>query len=370
MQEFSDFTRGLWPEAASRGVSRRTFDAAFAGVEPNARIIALTKRQSEFVKPVWDYLDSATSPQRLSRGREQTATWRSTFAAVEQRFGVDRKVIAGVWGMETNFGSTMGSHYVIEALATLAHAQYRGPFFRDELLTALKILDEGHINREGMIGSWAGAMGQTQFMPTSFVRYAVDFTGDGRRDIWTSVPDALASTGNYLKEHGWVSGLPWGFEVKLPQSYNYRQRSGDFTVFASAGVRRIDGKAMPRSGEARLFLPAGARGPAFLVTKNFDVIKRYNNSDSYALGVALLGDMIHGGAGVQAPWPLDEKPLSRNEREDLQRYLARLGFPVGEPDGRIGTQTRAAITAYQERSGLIPDGHPSAALLAHLRRDL
>ncbi|MBB3809077.1 lytic murein transglycosylase [Pseudochelatococcus contaminans] len=370
MQSFSDFTRGLWPEASARGVSRRTFDTALAGVEPNARIIALTKKQSEFVKPVWDYLESATSAQRLSRGRAATTQWRETFVAVEQRFGVDRKVIAGVWGMETNFGSTMGSHYVIEALATLAHAQYRGPFFRNELLTALKILDEGHINREGMIGSWAGAMGQTQFMPTSFMRYAVDFTGEGRRDIWTSVPDALASTGNYLREHGWVTGLPWGFEVKLPQNYNYRQRNGDFGTFASAGVRRMDGKAMPRTGEARLFMPAGARGPVFLVTKNFDVIKRYNNSDSYALGVALLGDMIHGGQGVQAAWPRDEKPLSRNEREDLQRYLARLGYPVGEPDGRIGTQTRAAITAYQEQRGLVPDGHPSTALLAHLRRNI
>ncbi|MGV6871618.1 lytic murein transglycosylase [Pseudochelatococcus sp. B33] len=370
MQSFSDFTRELWPEAAARGVSRRTFDMAFAGIAPDPKIIALTKRQSEFVKPVWEYLDSATSAQRLSRGHEQVGKWRDTFATVEQRFGVDRKVIAGVWGMETNFGSTMGSHYVVEALATLAHAQYRGPFFRNELLTALKILDEGHVTRDRMIGSWAGAMGQTQFMPTSFVRYAVDFTGDGRKDIWSSVPDALASTGNYLKEHGWVAGLPWGFEVKLPQNYNYRQRNGDFGAFASAGVRRMDGKAMPRAGEARLFLPAGARGPAFLVTKNFDVIKRYNNSDSYALGVALLGDMIHGGTGVQAPWPLDEKPLSRNEREDLQRYLARLGFSAGEPDGRIGTQTRAAIVAYQEQRGLIPDGHPSPTLLAQLRRDL
>ncbi|MFD2249651.1 lytic murein transglycosylase [Pseudochelatococcus lubricantis] len=370
MTNFSAFIRDLWPEAAARGVSRRTFDAALAGVAPDPKIIALTKKQSEFVKPVWEYLASATSAQRLERGREQTTKWRDTFATVESRFGVDRKVIAGVWGMETNFGSTMGNYYVVEALATLAHAQYRGPFFRNELVTALTILEEGHTTRDKMIGSWAGAMGQTQFMPTSFTRYAVDFTGDGRRDIWSSVPDALASTGNYLKEHGWVAGLPWGFEVKLPTGYDYRHRNGTFASFAATGVRRMDGRTMPAAGEARIFLPAGARGPAFLVTKNFDVIKRYNNSDAYALGVALLGDMIHGGAGVQAAWPLDEKPLSRDEREDLQRYLANLGFSVGEPDGRIGSQTRAAITAYQERKGLIPDGHPSQTLLTHLRREL
>ncbi|MFT0892002.1 lytic murein transglycosylase [Pseudochelatococcus sp. G4_1912] len=369
MQSFSSFTRELWPEAAARGISRRTFETAFADVAPDAKIIALTKKQSEFVKPVWEYLASATSTQRLERGRAQTMQWRASFAAVEQRYGVDRKVIAGVWGMETNFGSTMGSNYVVEALATLAHAQYRGPFFRNELLTALMILEEGHITRDKMIGSWAGAMGQTQFMPSSFMRYAVDFDGDGKRDIWTSVPDALASTGNYLHEHGWDSALPWGFEVKLPPGYDYRQRNGAFASFAAAGVRRMDGGAMPRAGEARIFLPAGAKGPAFLVTKNFDVIKRYNNSDSYALGVALLGDMLHGSAGVQAAWPMDETPLSRNEREDLQRYLAHLGFAVGEPDGRIGTQTRAAITAYQERTGLIPDGHPSSSLLTHLKQN-
>lgn len=370
MHSFSAFTRDLWPEAAARGVSRRTFDAAFANVAPDEKIIALTKKQSEFVKPVWEYLASATSAQRLERGKSQTAIWQASFAAVEQRYGVDRKIIAGVWGMETNFGSMMGNNYVITALATLAHAQYRAPFFRNELLTALTILEEGHISSDKMIGSWAGAMGQTQFMPSSFTRYAVDFDGDGKRNIWTSVPDAIASTGNYLREHGWDNNLPWGFEVKLPKNYDYRHRNGTFTSFAAAGVRRMDGRAMPHFGEGRVFLPAGARGPAFLVTRNFDVIKRYNNSDSYALGVALLGDMIYGGSGVQAEWPVDEKPLSRNEREDLQRYLAHLGFAVGEPDGRIGTQTRAAIIAYQERTGLIPDGHPSSALLSRLKQGL
>jgi lytic murein transglycosylase len=366
--DFVAFTEDVWQRAKAQGVSRRTFERAFAGVTPDPKVIALTKKQSEFVKPIWDYLASAVSEQRLQRGTAAIADAAPTITKVAEVYGVDRRAIVGVWGMETNFGSNMGNNDVIRALATLAYENYRGDYFRKELVTALLILEEGHIDREHMIGSWAGAMGQTQFMPSSFMSYAVDFTGDGRRDIWTSAPDALASTANYLKKHGWQTGLPWGFEVKLPRGLTYGASMQSFAAWAAAGVRRMDGRAMPDAGEARILMPAGARGPAFLVTKNFNVIKRYNNSDAYALGVALLGDRLYGGAPVQAPWPIEDRPLDRMQSVELQRHLQAHGFEVGEPDGKIGAQTRAAIASYQERAGLPADGYPSVTLLEHLRR--
>lgn len=365
---FSNFVEGLWPAARARGVSRRTFDAAFAGVSPDQKVLDLTKKQAEFVKPVWEYLASAVSEKRLEKGPQVAAQHAATLAAIEQAYGVDRKVIIGVWGMETNFGGFTGNNYVIQALATLAYAKYRGDFFRNELLTALTILEQGHVAPRDMQGSWAGAMGQTQFMPTSFMSYAVDYTGDGKRDIWNSVPDALASTANYLKKHGWETGLPWGFEVKVPASFNYSARKQSFAHWAHAGVRRMDGKAMPAHGEASLFMPAGARGPIFLVTKNFNVIKRYNNSNAYALGVAHLGDRVYGGAPIQAAWPVDQRPLTKDQRHELQQRLARLGYDVGEPDGKLGERTQEAILAFQEARGLVADGHPSDELLTHLRR--
>jgi lytic murein transglycosylase len=367
-REFVAFTDDVWQQAKARGVSRRTFERAFAGVTPDPKVIALTKKQSEFVKPVWDYLASAVSEQRLQRGTAAITEAAPTITSVEQVYGVDRRAIAGVWGMETNFGSNMGNNDVIRALATLGYENYRGDFFRKELVTALVILEQGHVDRDKMIGSWAGAMGQTQFMPSSFMAYAVDFTGDGRRDIWGSAPDALASTANYLKKHGWQTGLPWGFEVKLPRGLTYGASMQPFSAWASAGVRRMDGRAMPAAGEARILLPAGARGPAFLVTKNFNVIKRYNNSDAYALGVALLGDRLYGGPPVQAPWPVEDRPLDRMQSVELQQHLQAHGYEVGEPDGKIGAQTRAAIAAYQERAGLPADSYPSLTLLEHLRR--
>ncbi|MBS7696049.1 MULTISPECIES: lytic murein transglycosylase [unclassified Chelatococcus] len=365
---FGSFSNEVWESAKARGVSRRTFDRAFSGLTPDPKVIALTKKQSEFVKPVWEYLASAVSEQRLERGGRAVTDSAATLAKVEATYGVDRRVVAGVWGMETNFGSYMGSNDVIRSLATLAHANYRGDFFRGELVTALVILEQGHIDRDGMVGSWAGAMGQTQFMPSSFMSYAVDFTGDGRRDIWTSTPDALASTANYLKKHGWETGLPWGFEVKVPKGLTYGAGNQSFAAWSQAGVRRVDGRAMPAQGEARILMPAGARGPAFLVTKNFNVIKRYNNSDSYALGVAHLGDRLYGGAPIQAPWPTDDLPLDRMQSVELQKHLAAHGYDVGEPDGKLGSQTRAAIASYQERMGLPADGYPSVTLLERLRR--
>jgi len=364
---FSGFVERLWPLARARGVSRVTFDGAFKGMTPDAEVVALTKKQSEFVKPIWDYLATATSAARIERGTRALQENEQAVAAVESRYGVDRSVILGVWGMETNFGSYTGGKDVIRSLATLASIGYRGTYFRDELINALRILEERHVSRADFKGSWAGAMGQTQFMPSSFWRFAVDFDGDGHKDIWKSVPDALASTANYLKENGWRAGQPWGFEVTLPKGFDYRLHDASFGDWSARGVSRADGRAMPQEGQASLFYPAGADGPVFLVTSNFNVIKRYNASDAYALGVASLGDLLNGGARIRASWPTEDPLLALAQRIELQRALTRLGYDVGDPDGRIGSRTRDAIRDFQERAGLRPDGYPNRRVLEALQ---
>jgi membrane-bound lytic murein transglycosylase B len=365
--EFRRFVEALWPDARAQGVSRRTFDAAFHNVTPDPKIIALTRRQSEFVRPIWSYIGDAVSEQRLERGRGMASQWSETLAKVERTYGVPRAVVLGVWGMETNFGSFTGSIDTIRALATLAATGYRGNFFRDELLVALKILEQDHVAREDMLGSWAGAMGQTQFMPSSYMRYAVDGNRDGRRDIWRSVPDALASTANYLREKGWRQGLPWGYEVELPKGFDYRNHRLGFASWTHLGLRRADGKPMPRSGEATLFLPGGAKGPAFLVTDNFAVIKSYNSSDAYAMGVAHLGDRLTGGRPIKGEWPSKQPQLDRVEREELQRRLQALGYYSGDTDGRLGSKSREALRNFQLQRGLVPDGYADLAALRELR---
>jgi lytic murein transglycosylase len=364
---FDGFLESLWPEARARGVQRTTFDAAFADVVPDPKVAELTRRQSEFVKPVWDYMESAVTAARIEKGREMAVEWQSALASAERRYGVERSVILGIWGMETNYGSFTGGKDVIRSLATLAHLGYRGGFFRDELLTALVILQQGHIDREEMKGSWAGAMGQTQFMPSSFMTYAVDADGDGHKNIWTSMPDAIASTANYLHKHGWTPGLPWAVEVALPANFDWKTRSASFPAWSRLGIRRTDGKAMPHGGEASLFMPAGAKGPVFLVTSNFAVIKKYNSSDAYALGVGHLGDRVMGGAQLAGDWPIGERPLDKDQRFELQRHLLRMGYDVGDPDGRFGSKTREAVRDFQERRGLVPDGYANHAVLQALR---
>ncbi|MCW6508092.1 lytic murein transglycosylase [Lichenifustis flavocetrariae] len=310
---FSAFVADLWPAAHARGISRATFEAAFAGVVPDPEVIAKTKKQAEFTKTVGQYLTSAVSDKRIATGTSQYKQWAPWLVRAEKTYGVDRYVIMGVWGLETNFGAFAGNDYVIRSLATLAYAHYRGTYFRSELLAALGILQAGHTDPAHMMGSWAGAMGQTQFMPSSFKSYAVDFDGDGRRDIWTSVPDAIGSTANYLHKHGWVPGDTWGYEVRLPDTRPEANGTGaSFATWAARGVRRADGGEMPDSGLGTLLMPGGREGPAFLVTKNFKVIKSYNNSVSYALGVSLLGDRIAGWGPLTAPWPVaGQAPMSR-----------------------------------------------------------
>ena len=303
---FDAFLASLWPEAQARGVSRTTFDAALSGVTPDPAVIEKSRNQAEFRKTVAEYLDTAVSEKRIALGREKYAQYQTWLARAEAEFGVDRYIIMGVWGLETKFGTYTGNDYVVRSLATLAAAHYRGSYFRTELIKALVILQEGHIEPAHMMGSWAGAMGQTQFMPSNFKPYAVDFDGDGRRDIWTSVPDAVGSTANFLKKHGWIRGETWGYEVRLPSGFDRDNGAGrpvPFSTWASRGVVRADGGAMPHGGIATLLRPAGAAGPAFLVTPNFKVIRSYNNSVSYALGVALLGDRIAGWGPLKSHWP-------------------------------------------------------------------
>ena len=364
---FDVFVQRLWPQAQARGISRATFDLAFRGVTPDASIVALTKKQSEFSAPIWSYLENAVGGTRIQRGRDAAAENAAVLAQIEARYGVPREVVLGVWGMETNYGSFKGGKDVIRSLATLASIRYRGDFFRDELLTALELIEKGYAGRDELRGSWAGAMGHTQFMPSSYLKHAVDWTGDGHADIWSSTSDALASTANYLRNHGWAQGLPWGMEVSLPVGFDHRLDKASFGSFAAAGVRRVDGRALPSSGSGRLFYPAGHTGPVLLLTANFDVIKKYNSSDAYALAVGHLGDRIMGRPAIQAEWPVRAARLDMAGTRDLQQRLKALGLYDHDADGRIGTGTREAVRQYQISAGEIPDGYPTPALLARMR---
>jgi lytic murein transglycosylase len=369
---FHAFVAGLWPLAEARGVQRATFDAAFAGVTFDPRIVAHTTAQAEFVRPIWVYLSDAVSPARVARGRAKAEDMRSWLAKAETTYGVDPAVLMGVWGMESEFGVFSGGDSVVRALASLAFVHYQGDYFRDELIAALAILEEGDIEPREMKGSWAGAMGQTQFMPSSFLAYAVDFEGHGRRDIWDSAPDAIGSTANFLAKHGWIAGAPWGFEARLPDGFKLTAadsaRFAPFSAFAARGVTRADGGALPQDGEAELLIPAGLKGPIFLVTANFRTIKAYNNATAYALGVALLGDAVMGRDGLRTAWPTRDKPLAENEVRELQRELDRRGYDVGDIDGRVGDRLQAAVRDYQESIGAAPDGYPTLALLRRLRQ--
>ena len=363
---FQRFLQGLWTLAQARGISRATFDAAFRGITPDASIIALTRKQSEFVAPIWTYLTNAVGGSRIARGQAAMQTHAAALASIEQTYGVPKEIVVGIWGMETGYGSFKGDKDVIRSLATLASARYRGDFFRDELLVALEMLQKGLAERAEMRGSWAGAMGHTQFMPSSYMKHAVGFRG-GHADVWNTPADALASTANYLRSFGWTPGLPWGFEVTLPEGYSYVLLRGSFASFAQAGVTRTNGSRLPSSGEARLFFPAGHTGPVFLLTSNFDVIKTYNSSDAYALGVGHLGDRIAGRAAIQGDWPVSQPRLGKAQVQDLQRRLKRLGLYAGDGDGRVGSGTREAVRQYQQRHRLIPDGYPTPQLLARLQ---
>lgn len=367
---FDRWVVGFRQRALAKGISSRTFGQAFRHAAFLPKVIERDRNQSEFTLSIADYLGRAASDSRVANGRAQAAAHARTLAAIEDRYGVERQVVAAIWGMESNYGSNRGDTHLISALATLAHEGRRGAFFEEQLIAALQILQSGDTTEDMMAGSWAGAMGHTQFIPTSYLSYAVDFTGDGKRDIWSEDPtDALASTAAYLAKSGWVKGMPWGVEVKVPAGFDFRHAGAARmpSDWAKLGVTGTDGRPVGDFGTARMLLPAGAKGIAFLVFKNFDVIKRYNASDAYALGVGHLGDRIAGAGPLKGTWPEGERSLKRDEAKELQSLLTARGFSTGGVDGRIGSMTKAAIRDYQLATGIAPDGYPSVDLLRKLR---
>jgi peptidoglycan lytic transglycosylase B len=371
--DFGNCIAGLWPDAARRGITRENFDHFTAGLTPDLHIMDLLDAQPEFTKAPWDYLDLLVSDDRIARGREVVAQYAPTFAAVERAYGVDRYIVAAIWGVESNYGTLGGTRPVIRSTATLACVGRRRDYFREEFLSALEILQRGDVPADHLIGSWAGAFGPTQFMPTSFKRYAVDFDGDGRRDVVDSIPDMIASTANNLKMDGWVSGQTWGYEVVVPRNFDYlmadRSRQLTMRQWGGIGIKRAGGSAFPRPDErGYLLVPAGARGPAFLMLQNFRVIMKYNPAEAYALAAGYLADRMRGGAPFVQAWPRDERVLTLDERYEMQQLLARHGFDIGEPDGLFGPRTRVAIRNFQASIGQIPDGFASSAVLDRLRQ--
>jgi membrane-bound lytic murein transglycosylase B len=361
------------PRALAAGIEPATFDSAFASVEYLDDVIARDRTQAEFVKPIWEYLDSAVSETRIANGRAALATHRATLDRIEARFGVEKEVVVAIWGLESAYGAQRGGTPILSALATLAYDGRRAVFFEAELLAALRIIQAGDTAPGAMRGSWAGAMGHTQFMPSSFLAHAVDFGSDGRRDIWSDDPtDALASAAAYLAAAGWTRGAPWGVEIALPDGFDYaaarRGALRPVREWSAAGLRRVDGRALPDHGPAAVVLPAGARGPAFLVYSNFEVIARYNNAVAYVLGIGHLSDRLGGGAPFARAWPRGDAVLTTEQRQELQERLTRAGHDTGGIDGRLGPATAAAVRAYQARSGLVPDGYPTLDLLRRLRR--
>ena len=371
---FQLWVKSFRQDALLNGISANTLNDAFEGVLLNDRVVQLDRKQAEFSRQIWDYLDTATSPKRVVDGQASFNIQANILNQIEKKYKVDAEVIVAIWGLETSYGQRMGNINIIEALATLAYDGRREKFGRQQLMEALKIIQRGDITPDKMMGSWAGAMGHTQFIPTSYQAYAQDFTGDGKRNVWDPADpsDALASTANYLAKFGWKNNQPWGIEVILPAGFNYR--NADLEVKATPsrwtelGVRTIKNNKIPNHGEGSVFLPAGAKGPAFIVFKNFFVIKRYNNSNSYAMAVGHLADRILGELPFQREWPRGPGALKLKEKVEVQKLLNQIGYDVGEPDGIIGPNSRKSIRKYQIILGLTPDGLANKEFLIELRK--
>jgi lytic murein transglycosylase len=369
---FGSCVESLWPLAAKRHISRQSFERYTRGLTPDLRIMDLMDAQPEFTKAFWDYLDILVSDARIAGGRDILARYKPIFDKVEKAYGVDRYTITAIWGVESNYGTLGGDRSVLRSTATLACVGRRQAYFRDEFLSALEILHRGDLRPEQLKGSWAGAFGPTQFMPTAFKRYAVDFDGDGRRDVVDSPADLIASTANNLKKDGWVPGETWGYEVVVPRGFNYmladRSRRLTLAQWQAHGIRRAGNRPFPRPHEkAYLLVPAGHEGPSFLMLHNVRVIMKYNPAEAYALAIGHLADRLRGGAAFVQSWPRYEPVLSRQERFELQERLVQRGFDPGKPSGRLGPKSRAAIRDYQASIGLVPDGFASAAILGRLR---
>jgi len=371
-QRFQNWIGAFKRRAAAQGISAQVLDKAFAGARYDADVVRRDRNQSEFTKTIWDYLGTAVSDARIANGKAALQKQLPTLEAIERQYGVDKQVVVAIWGLESAYGTFRGSNNVIASLATLAFDTRRSAFFEGQLIAALRILQSGDTTPANMTGSWAGAMGHTQFMPTSYLDHAVDFTGDGRRDIWSDDPsDALASTAAYLAGFGWIKGQPWGVEVRLPKGFDYASARRDNMMspdnWAKLGVVGLDGQAVPEHGAGSILLPAGGQGAAFMIFKNFEVIERYNTADAYVIGVGHLGDRIMGGKPIQADWPRGDRALTFRERKEMQRRLTEGGFDTVKIDGKIGPLTIAAVRAYQTANGLLPDGYASLGLLERLR---
>ncbi len=370
-QDFERWVAQFRTQARAAGIDEATLHSAFDGASYLPQVVERDRSQAEFVRAVWDYLDTAVSARRVTRGQERLQALRPQLDAVAARYGVPGEIVVAIWGMESNYGANYGDISTIDALATLGFEGRRAGWAREQLMAALKILQRGDIPRDRMIGSWAGAMGQTQFLPTVFLVHAVDADGDGRRDIWDSMADVTASTANFLQHSGWQAGQPWGVEVRLPPDFDLARADGQqrqsASQWAAEGVRAMDeGTPLPALADASILLPAGARGPAFLVGPNFRTILRYNNATSYALGVGLLAQRLAGGPPVRADWPRDLQPLSRAETIALQQALNARGFGAGAADGLLGPATRDAIRRWQRSVGEPADGYPTVQLLQRL----
>jgi lytic murein transglycosylase len=369
--DFQSCVAGLRADALGRGVTAPVFDRAMAGVAPDPKVIESLQFQPEFKTPIWDYLAALVDEQKVSEGRAMMQRHAGALAAAEKRFGVDRFTIAAVWGVESDYGKLTGRNYLPQALSTLAcTAPRRRDYFRGEFFAALQIVQRGDLPAEKLRGSWAGAFGQTQFMPTTYLRLGVDGDGDGRSNLVDSVPDALHSTANFLAKAGWETGARWGYVVRVPASYagpTGRRPKQPVTYWASRGVKRADGGALTGEGQAGLLMPAGGQGPGFLVFKNYDAAFSYNGADSYALAISLLSDRLRGQPAADLAWPTDDRGLSRAERKELQERLIARGYSIGEPDGAIGTLTRQAIAEYQGRLGMARDGRAGGRVLDALR---
>ncbi len=365
----------LWPRLKAAGISRELFEQGFKGItDPDPTVLKLAANQPEFTSTTSDYLAKAVTPARITTGKAKKVEEEELLSAIEKKYGVDRHILLGIWGMESNFGKDKGSMSVIRSLATLAYSGRRKDYGNEQLIAAFKILQRGIVKPDDFKGSWAAAMGHTQFIPTSYISYAVDWTGDGRKDIWNSRQDALASTANYLARAGWQSDRPWGWEVTLPKGFDValigRSHWRPVAAWQALGVKRADGgKFGSLKAEAFVMVPQGVSGPRFLVTKNFLAIMDYNLSHSYALAVGHLADRIRGMGPFEAAWPDVDFGLSFEQRVELQKRLNAMGFETGGSDGRFGARTYEAIIAYQKKKGLQLDGRPSPKLLAFIREN-
>jgi lytic murein transglycosylase len=370
--EFAQCLDGLKSPARSAGVQGATYERLTQGLVPDMSVIEKLNFQPEFRTAIWDYLAGLVDEERVQEGRALLAKHADTLRRVEQRFGVDPATVVAVWGVESNFGQTFGRYPLVQALGTLSCFGRRQNYFRGELFAAMRILQKGDIAPERLVGSWAGAFGHTQFMPSTFERLAVDFDGDGRADLMDNATDALASTANFLAKAGWRTGQPWGVEVRLPAGFNTsgegRRSKRAIGEWSARGVKQVDGSALPTdAGAAGLLTPAGATGPAFLVFRNFDALYSYNAAESYGLAIAHLSDRLRGSGPFVTPWPTDDPGISRAERRELQGLLILRGHDIGEVDGMLGERSRAAIRVEQQKLGHEVNGRGGLKLLQSLR---